>query len=86
MRSVTLRSNCRIEEQRQIAVFIPTPALLPGWKGRDSRLQSTALAIPCSFSSSASPIFLGILIDVRGKLKCNTCHQICETCCEGGRR
>lgn len=25
------------------------------------------------------------LIEIRGKLQCERCHTICETCCEGGR-
>ena len=25
------------------------------------------------------------LIEIRGKLQCDRCHTICETCCEGGR-
>jgi hypothetical protein len=27
----------------------------------------------------------GLLIDIRGKLQCERCHTIWETCCEGGR-
>jgi hypothetical protein len=27
----------------------------------------------------------GRLIDIRGKLQCERCHTIWETCCEGGR-
>ncbi len=25
------------------------------------------------------------LLEIRGKLQCQRCHTICETCCEGGR-
>ena len=28
----------------------------------------------------------GSLIEIRGKLQCERCHTIWETCCEGGRR
>lgn len=32
------------------------------------------------------PVCLGrTLIEIRGKLQCERCHTICETCCEGGR-
>jgi hypothetical protein len=27
----------------------------------------------------------GRLIEIRGKLQCERCHTIWETCCEGGR-
>jgi hypothetical protein len=27
----------------------------------------------------------GRLIEIRGKLQCERCHVIWETCCEGGR-
>lgn len=27
----------------------------------------------------------GPLIEIRGKLQCERCHTIWETCCEGGR-
>lgn len=33
----------------------------------------------------ACPVCGGHLIEIRGKLVCRECHQICETCCEGGR-
>jgi hypothetical protein len=33
----------------------------------------------------ACPVCCGHLIEIRGKLVCSQCHQICETCCEGGR-
>ena len=31
------------------------------------------------------PVCGGHLIEIRGKLVCDVCHTICETCCEGGR-
>jgi hypothetical protein len=30
------------------------------------------------------PVCGGHLIEIRGKLQCERCHTICETCCEGG--
>jgi len=33
----------------------------------------------------ACPVCGGELIEIRAKLQCSRCHQICETCCEGGR-
>jgi hypothetical protein len=36
--------------------------------------------------SRVCPVCLGqTLIEIRGKLQCERCHTICETCCEGGR-
>ena len=32
----------------------------------------------------ACPACGGHLIEIRGKLVCERCHAICETCCEGG--
>ena len=32
----------------------------------------------------ACPACGGRLIEIRGKLQCERCHTICETCCEGG--
>jgi hypothetical protein len=32
----------------------------------------------------ACPVCSGHLIEIRGKLQCERCHTICETCCEGG--
>lgn len=32
----------------------------------------------------ACPVCGGHLIDIRGKLQCERCHRICESCCEGG--
>jgi SAM-dependent methyltransferase len=34
---------------------------------------------------AACPVCGGVLVEVRGKIVCGRCHQICETCCEGGR-
>jgi hypothetical protein len=33
----------------------------------------------------ACPVCGGHLIEIRAKLVCHECHQICEICCEGGR-
>ena len=36
--------------------------------------------------SRVCPVCQGrTLIEIRGKLQCERCHTICETCCEGGR-
>jgi hypothetical protein len=35
-------------------------------------------------SKVACPVCGGQLIEIRGKLVCQRCHAICETCCEGG--
>ena len=32
----------------------------------------------------ACPVCGGHLIEIRGKLQCERCHTIIETCCEGG--
>ncbi len=34
----------------------------------------------------ACPVCGGYLMEVRAKLQCTRCHQICETCCGGGPR
>lgn len=39
----------------------------------------------CEANRPACPVCGGPLIEIRGKLVCSQCHQICETCCEGGR-
>jgi len=36
-------------------------------------------------SRSSCQICQGRLIEIRGKLQCERCHTIWETCCEGGR-
>jgi hypothetical protein len=33
---------------------------------------------------AACPVCNGRLIEIRGKLVCNSCRTTCETCCEGG--
>ncbi len=37
-----------------------------------------------STGRAGCPACGGRLIEIRGKLQCSQCHQICETCCEGG--
>jgi hypothetical protein len=39
--------------------------------------ESRTLRIAC-------PVCGGHLIEIRGKLQCERCHTIIETCCEGG--
>ncbi|MFG0265504.1 MAG: hypothetical protein ACF8AM_10185 [Rhodopirellula sp. JB055] len=41
---------------------------------------------PADATQGVCPVCLGrTLIEIRGKLQCERCHTICETCCEGGR-
>ncbi|HEX5102210.1 MAG TPA: hypothetical protein VFV87_00260 [Pirellulaceae bacterium] len=46
----------------------------------DSKRDSGAKPAP----RYACPVCGGHLLEIRGKLQCERCHTIIETCCEGG--
>jgi serine kinase of HPr protein (carbohydrate metabolism regulator) len=49
----------------------------------DQPLQREEQSDTCA-ARVACPACGGHLIEIRGKLQCERCHTICETCCEGG--
>jgi hypothetical protein len=52
----------------------------------DVEIQSeSTLAESKSPSQPVCQLCSGRLIEIRGKLQCERCHTIWETCCEGGR-
>ncbi|EMB13134.1 hypothetical protein RE6C_06103 [Rhodopirellula europaea 6C] len=58
----------------------------PGNSSQDETEPQWNQCSPANATQGVCPVCLGrTLIEIRGKLQCQRCHTICETCCEGGR-
>ncbi|PHQ34222.1 hypothetical protein CEE69_16405 [Rhodopirellula bahusiensis] len=58
----------------------------PGNSSQDETGAQWNQCSPANATEGVCPVCLGrTLIEIRGKLQCERCHTICETCCEGGR-
>ncbi|MBD54928.1 MAG: hypothetical protein CMM05_07600 [Rhodopirellula sp.] len=64
--------------------------LIHGFQMSDQKTdRENRIEIACDRGAEGTrvcPVCRGeTLIEIRGKLQCERCHTICETCCEGGR-